>query len=117
MGRPLWIGTADGAFFFASTRHALELVERYCGASLRKRELGSEGSLLAVDGRSSPGDSFRPDMSFVEEPLPSVRAPHEREATPRRLAALTPRLGAGLGRQPQAERDEHGACDGVERPP
>jgi len=27
-------------------------------------------------------------MSFEEEPLPTVRAPHEREATLRRLAAL-----------------------------
>ena len=29
-----------------------------------------------------------PDMSFEEDPLPTVRAPHEREATLRRLAAL-----------------------------
>jgi hypothetical protein len=33
-------------------------------------------------------DRFRPDMSFVEDELPAVRAPHEREATLRRLAAL-----------------------------
>src|SRR5919202_5065747 len=46
MGRPLWIGTMDGALFFASTRHALELVERYCGLRLRKRELAI-GRLLA----------------------------------------------------------------------
>ncbi len=88
MGRPLWIGRAEGAFFFASTRHALELVERYCGVPLKKRELGL-GSLVAVlDGRVVARNSFRPDMSFVEEPLPSVRAPQEREATLRRLAAL-----------------------------
>src|SRR2546421_12231083 len=29
MGRPLWIGTHEDEFFFASTRYALELVERY----------------------------------------------------------------------------------------
>src|SRR5206468_3252932 len=28
-GRPLWIGEGDGATFFASTEHALEVAERY----------------------------------------------------------------------------------------
>jgi glucosamine 6-phosphate synthetase-like amidotransferase/phosphosugar isomerase protein len=89
MGRPLWIGTMDGALFFASTCHALELVERYCGVSLRKREL-AVGRLLAVlDGTVVGRASFKPDLSFVEEDeLPPVRAPHEREATLARLAAL-----------------------------
>jgi glucosamine 6-phosphate synthetase-like amidotransferase/phosphosugar isomerase protein len=88
MGRPLWTGTADGAFFFASTKHALELVEGYCDVSLKKRELGLGKVVAVLDGKVVARDSFRPDMSFVEEPLPSVRAPHEREATLRRLAAL-----------------------------
>jgi len=88
MGRPLWTGQTDGAFLFASTEHALELAQAYCGVSLEKRELPF-GSLVAVlDGTIVARDTFRPDMSFVEEPLPSVRAPHEREATLRRLAAL-----------------------------
>ena len=88
MGRPLWIGTSPGAFFFASTRHALELVERYAATKLRKRELPI-GRVIAVDAGSIVArNSFRPDMSFEEEPLPSVRAPHEREATLARLAAL-----------------------------
>jgi glutamine---fructose-6-phosphate transaminase (isomerizing) len=88
MGRPLWVGTAKGAFFFASTKHTLELVERYSLVSLRKREL-SLGSVVAVEnGKIVARDTFRPDMSFEEEPLPTVRAPHEREATLRRLAAL-----------------------------
>ena len=88
MGRPLWIGTASGAFLFASTRNALELVERFASVSLRKRELPL-GTLVAVDGgRVLARETFRPDMSFEEEPLPTVRAPHEREATLRRLAAL-----------------------------
>jgi glucosamine 6-phosphate synthetase-like amidotransferase/phosphosugar isomerase protein len=88
MGRPLWTGTAKGVFFFASTKHALELAERYVGVKLRMREL-SHGSVLAIDGGVVVGrDRFRPDMSFVEDELPAVRAPHEREATLRRLAAL-----------------------------
>src|SRR5919197_5586301 len=88
VGRPLWIGTAGGALFFASTKHALELVERYTLVKLRKREL-AVGSVIAVDnGTIVARDTFRPDTSFEEEPLPAVRAPHEREATLRRLAAL-----------------------------
>jgi glucosamine--fructose-6-phosphate aminotransferase (isomerizing) len=89
MGRPLWIGTTEGALFFASTRHALELVERYTPVVLRKRELGIGRVVAIVEGRIVGRASFRPDMSFVEaEELPSVRAPHEREAALRRLAAL-----------------------------
>jgi len=89
MGRPMWLGTSEGALFFASTRHALELVEAYAPVRLRKRELGT-GRVVAVDeGRVVGRASFRPDMSFVESvELPAVRAPHEREATLRRLAAL-----------------------------
>jgi glutamine---fructose-6-phosphate transaminase (isomerizing) len=88
MGRPLWIGTGPQGLLFGSTRHSLELVERYAPLRLRKREL-QEGTVIAVrDGRVVGRDSFRPDMSFSEEPLPAVRAPHEREATLARLAAL-----------------------------
>jgi len=89
MGRPLWTGTAKGAFLFASTKLALELVERYTALELRKRELPL-GTVLALDaGEVVARDRFRPDMSFVEEDeLPAVRAPHERDATLQRLAAL-----------------------------
>jgi glutamine phosphoribosylpyrophosphate amidotransferase len=88
MGRPLWIGTAKGVLLFASTKHALELAESYTGLSLRKRELPT-GTVVAVDhGKIVARERFRPDMSFEEDPLPTVRAPHEREATLRRLAAL-----------------------------
>jgi hypothetical protein len=85
----MWIGTGDGVLFFASTKYALELVEQYSSLSLRKRELGI-GRILAVDNGEIVGRaSFRPDMSFVEDdPLPAVRAPHERDATLARLAAL-----------------------------
>jgi glucosamine 6-phosphate synthetase-like amidotransferase/phosphosugar isomerase protein len=88
MGRPLWIGTTDGALFFASTKHALELVERYCFVKLGKHEL-DRGTVVAVDeGKIVSRSRFRPDPSFQEEPLPAVRAPHERDATLQRLAAL-----------------------------
>jgi glutamine---fructose-6-phosphate transaminase (isomerizing) len=88
MGRPLWIGTVRGALFFGSTRHTLELVERYASVSLRKRELPL-GTVIAVEhGKVVGRDSFKPDLTFEEEPLPTVRAPQEREATLQRLAAL-----------------------------
>jgi len=88
MGRPLWIGTADGALFFASTPHALELLERFVGVQLQKKEFPL-GTVAAVrHGKVTSKERFRPDMSFVEEELPAVRAPHEREATLQRLAAL-----------------------------
>jgi glucosamine--fructose-6-phosphate aminotransferase (isomerizing) len=88
MGRPLWTGTTSGAFFFASTRLALELAARYASLELRLREFPL-GTVVAVeDGKVVARDRFRPDMSFVEEDLPAVRAPHERDATLERLAAL-----------------------------
>jgi glucosamine 6-phosphate synthetase-like amidotransferase/phosphosugar isomerase protein len=66
----------------------LEFGEQYTSLALRKRELPL-GSVVAVEnGKIVARDTFRPDMSFEEEPLPNVRAPHEREATLRRLAAL-----------------------------
>ncbi|HXY84890.1 MAG TPA: hypothetical protein VEH52_05355 [Gaiellaceae bacterium] len=88
VGRPLWIGTSKRGLFFASTRHALELVEWYASVKLRKRE-AREGTVLAVDGgKVVARASFRPDMSFDEEPLPAVRAPHEGSSCLARLAAL-----------------------------
>src|SRR5256714_2851477 len=38
-GRPLWIGAGKHELFFASTRDALQVVERYARVKLRKREL------------------------------------------------------------------------------
>jgi len=88
MGRPLWIGLGHGAVFFASTRAALELVERYIGPRLRKHEL-RDGTLLALlDGEVVGRERFQPDVSFAEEPLPSVRAPQERAHCLAALAAL-----------------------------
>jgi glucosamine 6-phosphate synthetase-like amidotransferase/phosphosugar isomerase protein len=88
-GRPLWVGEARDGVFFSSTRLALEVVERYTGVKVRKRELRA-GTLLALaDGRISSRRRFRPDLSYHEDdPLPAVRAPGEREFCLSRLAAL-----------------------------
>jgi glucosamine 6-phosphate synthetase-like amidotransferase/phosphosugar isomerase protein len=89
IGRPLWVGEGKRELFFASTRRALELVERYADVRLRKRELG-EGTLLsAQDGGVGRTDSFEPDRSFVEDsPLPPVRAPEEARSCLARLAVI-----------------------------
>lgn len=94
IGRPLWVGEGRRELFFASTRGALELVERYAGVRLRKREVG-EGTLLeAADGRVAESASFEPDRSFVEEsPLPPVRAPEEGRSCLARLAVIAAPAG------------------------
>jgi glucosamine 6-phosphate synthetase-like amidotransferase/phosphosugar isomerase protein len=88
-GRPLWIGTSPRELYFASTRDALELLERTLRVGLRKREL-DEGTLLrAEDGHVVAAERFKPDHSYVEETvLPSVRAPHEGRTCLQRLAAI-----------------------------
>ena len=89
VGRPLWIGTAGRELFFASTRDALEVLERTLRLMLHKREL-DEGTLLhVVDGHIATTHRFRPDRSHTEETiLPSVRAPHEGISCLKRLAAI-----------------------------
>jgi len=89
VGRPLWIGRGRAGFFFASTKQALEVAERYVGVKLRKQEV-KEGTLLAIrDGEVVRRERFRPDHEYVEEnPLPLVRAPGETEACLTALAAL-----------------------------
>jgi hypothetical protein len=88
MGRPLWAGAGSEELFFASTRRALDLVQRYTGIRLRKRELPLGSLVAACDGRVVARERFRPDLSFEEEPLPPVRAPGESEFCLKRLAAL-----------------------------
>jgi glucosamine 6-phosphate synthetase-like amidotransferase/phosphosugar isomerase protein len=87
--RPLWVGLGRRAFFFASTKHALQVLERYAHLRLRKREV-PDGTLVAVqDGEIVRRERFRPDHEFVEaEQLPAVRAPGQREACLSTLAAL-----------------------------
>ena len=88
MGRPLWLGTGRHELFFASTRLALELVESYAGLKLKKAQL-DEGTVVAVEhGSIVARESFRPDLSFEEEPLPAVRAPDEARSCLARLATL-----------------------------
>ena len=88
LGRPLWLGNTKKELFFASTRVALELVESYVGIKLRKSEL-PEGTIVAVEsGKIVARESFEPDRSFEEEPLPAVRAPDEGRSCLERLARL-----------------------------
>ena len=87
--RPLWLGQTNGEVFFASTKAALEVVERYVGIKLRKREV-REGTFVAIrEGEVVRRERFRPDHEFVEaEQLPAVRAPGESDACLSALAAL-----------------------------
>ena len=89
VGRPLWVGESRNEVFFASTKHAIEVAERYCGVKLRKREV-REGTLLTLkDGAIVRRDRFRPDHDYVEaNPLPAVRAPSERDFCLTALASL-----------------------------
>jgi glucosamine 6-phosphate synthetase-like amidotransferase/phosphosugar isomerase protein len=92
VGRPLWIGSSREELFFASTKHALEVVERYLGLKLRKREL-AEGTLVRVSaGEEVERTRFRPDRNFEERTLPAVRAPHEGRSCLRQLATLAAAL-------------------------
>jgi asparagine synthetase B (glutamine-hydrolysing) len=89
VGRPLWLGTGRGATFFASTKEALQGVERYARIRLRKRAV-PEGTMVALsDGRVAWTERFRPDPSFVEDDvLPAIRTPDEGAHCLRRLASL-----------------------------
>ena len=88
-GRPLWLGEGREGVFFASTRAALEVVERYCSLRLRKQEVREGTQLVLQDGAVVRNERFRPDVDYVEQdPLPPVRAPHEREFCLSRLAAI-----------------------------
>jgi glucosamine 6-phosphate synthetase-like amidotransferase/phosphosugar isomerase protein len=92
VGRPLWVGHTRREAFFASTRPALELVESTLRMTLTKRELG-DGTLIAVErGHVIDVARFTPDRSYVENPLPAVRAPDEGATCLRRLAAIVATL-------------------------
>jgi glucosamine 6-phosphate synthetase-like amidotransferase/phosphosugar isomerase protein len=88
VGRPVWLGAGDAGVFFASTRLALEVVERFLGLKLRMDEL-EEGTLVQLElGRETSRKRFNPDRRFEDEPLPPVRAPKEAALCLRRLATL-----------------------------
>jgi glucosamine 6-phosphate synthetase-like amidotransferase/phosphosugar isomerase protein len=96
MGRPLWIGEGERELFFASTRRALELFERYTSLRLRMREVGEGTLYAAAAGRVVETQSFEPDRSFVEERvLPPVRAPEEARSCLARLASIVTAAAAG----------------------
>jgi len=88
-GRPLWIGAGKHEIFFASTRVALEVVERYVRVRLRKREV-AEGSFFRISrAKIEVAERFRSDESYVDPvALPAVRAPEEGESCLARLAVL-----------------------------
>jgi glucosamine 6-phosphate synthetase-like amidotransferase/phosphosugar isomerase protein len=89
IGRPMWVGEGREGVFFASTKLALEVAERYSGARLKKHEVRDGTLLAAADGEIIRRERFRPDLDYVEaDPLPSVRAPQEREFCLTWLAAL-----------------------------
>ena len=88
-GRPLWVGTGKHELFFASTRDALEVVERYAGVRLRKREVADGTFLVVADGRVDHSERFRPDRDYRDPvALPAVRAPGESASCLARLAVL-----------------------------
>jgi glucosamine 6-phosphate synthetase-like amidotransferase/phosphosugar isomerase protein len=88
VGRPLWIGTAREELFFASTKAALEVVEKFLGLKLRKREVAEGTVVVVAEGRELSRERFKPDRNFEERPLPAVRAPQEGLSCLRQLAAL-----------------------------
>jgi glucosamine 6-phosphate synthetase-like amidotransferase/phosphosugar isomerase protein len=88
VGRPLWIGQGREELFFASTKAALEIVEKFLQLKLRKREVPEGTVVVAAEGRELGRGRFRPDRNFEESPLPAVRAPQEGLSCLKQLAAL-----------------------------
>jgi glutamine phosphoribosylpyrophosphate amidotransferase len=88
VGRPVWLGASEDAIFFASTKVALEVVERTLGIKLEMDEL-NEGTLVQLDlGRETSRKRFSPDRRFEDSPRPPVRAPKEAARCLKRLAIL-----------------------------
>jgi hypothetical protein len=75
--------------FFASTRVALEVVEKYARVKLRKHEV-AEGTFLQLsDARIIRSEAFRSDEDYRDPiALPAVRAPQEGRSCLAALAAL-----------------------------
>jgi len=88
VGRPVWVGAGEDGIFFASTKLALEVLERYLGLELAKSEL-EEGTLVELSsGREVGRQRFNPNREFEDNPLPPVRAPKEAARCLQRLATL-----------------------------
>ena len=71
MGRPMWVGESRDGVFFASTKLALEVVERYCELRLRKREV-REGTLLDAGGRPDRGPRALPPRPRLRRGPPAA---------------------------------------------
>lgn len=88
VGRPLWLGEARHGVFFASTERALAVLEGICGIQLRTQEL-ADGTFIALrHGRVERRERFATHDYVEDDPLPSVRAPHEADSCLRRLALI-----------------------------
>ena len=89
VGRPLWLARGRHEVLFASTRDALEVVERALGTTFLKTQV-EEGRLLSlVDGELVDERRWSPDRSYREQrELPAVRAPHEGRSCLDRLWAI-----------------------------
>src|SRR3954471_16638441 len=88
VGRPLWLGKGANETFFASTKLALQVAERYLGLELKKQELGDGTFVELVDGTEVARKRFKPDREFEETPLPAVRAPKEGAFCLKRLSTI-----------------------------
>ena len=88
VGRPLWTGAGRNELFFASTKAALEVVERTLQLKLRKREVGEGTFVVAAAGRELERERFLPNRDFEERQRPAVRAPQEGLSCLKQLAAL-----------------------------
>lgn len=89
VARPLWIGQAPAALFFASTRRALTIVEAALGLRLETRQLRQGRLLEAHAGQVVRRRRFRPDRRYREAaPVSPVHSPHEAVSCLSRLAAL-----------------------------
>ena len=89
VARPLWIGKAPAALFFASTRRALAIVEAALGLQLETKQLRQGRLLEARAGEVVRRRRFRADRRHREEaPVSPVHSPHEAVSCLSRLAAL-----------------------------
>ena len=77
-GRPLWIGAGKHELFFASTRAALEVVERYARSSFASVRSRSAPSSPSTTLASSVTRRFRADLAYRDPvALPAVARPQE----------------------------------------
>jgi hypothetical protein len=92
VGRPLWLGECRDGLVFASTEHALEVVEHYCTPRLRKRQV-DDGAVLSVrHGSVVRRGRFTPPAYTEDDPLPQPGGLRERESCLRRLAMIAAAL-------------------------